>query len=65
MASIGDHVSTVWGTGTVITNKRVVLHGKKDVIKSIAEKGAVKGVIKTKQQIEEESKALHKKEQSE
>ena len=58
---IGDHVGTIYGNGTVISGKRVQIHGKKDCIKVI-EKGVVKGVLRTKEQVEEDSIKQHKKE---
>ena len=56
---VGDHVQTIYGNATVLTNKRVRLHGKQDDIRDII-KGMVKGVIRTKQQLEEDAIKQHK-----
>jgi hypothetical protein len=59
MAKIGDHVATVFGNATVISGKRVLLHGKQNIIKAI-EKGVVKGVLRTKEQVDQYSTDTHK-----
>lgn len=67
MAKIGDHVDTTHGVGTVISGKRVFIHGTKDKIISYAgdkerdkKKRVIRGVVKTRFQVEEDSTYNHK-----
>lgn len=60
MAKIGDHVKTSYGNGTVISDKRVMIHGVKNKIISYAgdkdrdkSKRVIKGVIRTRLQVEQ------------
>ena len=63
MAKIGDHVDTIYGIGTVISGKRVMIHGTKDRIISYEDKKirVIKSVIGTRLRIEEQMISTHKK----
>ena len=68
MAKIGDHVDTIYGIGTVISGKRVMIHGTKDKIISYEgdkerdkKRRVIKSVIGTRLQIEEQMISTHKK----
>ncbi len=68
MAKIGDHVDTIHGIGTVLSDKRVFIHGTKDKIISFKgdkdkekKRRIIKGVVRTRLQIESDSISNYKK----
>lgn len=68
MAKVGDHVDTTHGMGTVISGKRILIHGTKDKIISYEgdkdrdkKKRVIKAVVRTRLQVEEQSTSNHKK----
>jgi hypothetical protein len=68
MAKVGDHVDTIYGMATVMTGKRLFIHGTENTIESYAgdkdrdkKRRIIKGVVKTRLQIEADTTYIHKK----
>jgi hypothetical protein len=68
MAKIGDHVDTIYGVGTVISGKRIMLHQQNEKIISYEgdkdrdrKRRIIRGVLRTRLQVEELSTSVFKK----
>lgn len=53
MTKIGDHVDTIHGKATIIFGRRVAIHGTGGKTYPI-EKGTIKSLLKTREQLREE-----------